>query len=75
MRGERERERRDERRDKYVGGSVLWYPWYLNLIKEGDKPVKFILHGLLAFINFLLQTSPVLYTNYYMKSLSSIINP
>ena len=47
----------------YAGGSVLWYPWYLNLIKEGDKPVKFILHGLLAFIDFLFQTSPVLYTD------------
>jgi hypothetical protein len=59
MERERKREQR-ERRDKYTGGSVLWYPWHINLINEGDKPVKFILYGLLAFINFLLQTSPVL---------------
>ena len=39
------------------------YPWYLNLISEGDKPVKFLLHGLLAFINFLLQAGPVLCTD------------
>ena len=49
--------------DKYAGGNVLRYPRYLNLISKGDKPLKFVLHGLLAFINFLLQASPVLCTD------------
>ena len=40
---------------KFARGNVFGYPWFLNLISMGgDKPLKLILHGLLAFTNFLL---------------------